>query len=140
MAVIVLLLALSVFIDLPKSPLWGDKIKAMLGLDLVGGTELTYQADLSQSKNKLADLDNLKSVLENRINQLGVAEPTIQTVGSDRILIELPGISDVNQAVDKIGQTYELVFMTESTDPATGAVLKDYYEDYDRNNSEEQHN
>lgn len=127
--VIILVVAFAVIIDIPKSPLWGDKIKAMLGLDLQGGTELVYQADLSQSKNKIGDLDNLKSVFNNRIDQLGVAEPTIQTVGTDRILIELPGIKDINQAVDKIGQTYELVFMTQAVGDE-GVELKDYYEDF----------
>lgn len=128
--VIILVLALAILIDMPKSPLGGDKIKAMLGLDLQGGTELTYQADLSQSSNKIGDLDNLKSVFGHRIDQLGVAEPTIQTVGSDRILIELPGIKDINQAIEKIGQTYELVFMTQSDDPSQGVSLNDYYEDF----------
>lgn len=127
--VIILIVAFAVLIDIPKSPLWGDRIKAMLGLDLQGGTELIYQADLSQSNNKIGDLDNLKSVFSNRIDQLGVAEPTIQTVGSDRILIELPGIKDINQAVSKIGQTYELVFMTQS-DGEDGVELNDYYEDF----------
>lgn len=128
--VIVLIVAFAILIDIPKSPLWGNKIKAMLGLDLQGGTELTYQADLSQSNNKIGDLDNLKSVFNNRIDQLGVSEPTIQTVGTDRILIELPGIKDINQAVDKIGQTYELVFMTQAPDPSIGVTLNDYYEDF----------
>jgi len=128
--VIILVLALAIFIDLPKSPLGGDKIKAMLGLDLQGGTELTYQADLSQSKNKIGDLDNLKSVFSHRIDQLGVAEPTIQTVGTDRVLIELPGIQDINQAIGKIGQTYELVFMTQAPDESSGLTLNDYYEDF----------
>lgn len=126
---IIILLALAVFIDMPKSFLAGEKIKARLGLDLQGGTELTYQADLSQSKNKVNDLDNLKNVFRNRIDSLGVAEPTIQSIGTDRVLIELPGVKDIDQAIDSIGQTYELVFMTQSTD--TNAVeLKDYYEDF----------
>lgn len=129
LALILLIITFSIFIDIPKSPLWGDKIKAMLGLDLQGGTELTYQADLSQSSNKVNDLDNLKSVFQNRIDELGVAEPSLQTVGTDKILIELPGIKDVNQAIDRIGQTYELVFMAESDDPKD-LQLKDYYEDY----------
>jgi len=127
--VIILIMAFAILIDIPKSPLGGDKIKAMLGLDLQGGTELVYQADLSQSKNKIGDLDNLKSVFNNRIDQLGVAEPTIQTVGTDRIMIELPGIKDINQAVEKIGQTYELVFMTQAAGEE-GVELKDYYEDF----------
>lgn len=128
--VIILLVGFAVLIDIPRSPLWGNKIKAMLGLDLIGGTELIYQADLSQSKDKLKDLDNLKNVFERRINELGVSEPTIQTSGGDRILIELPGIKEIDQAIEKIGATYELVFMTEG-EQSTGVQLKDYYdEDY----------
>ena len=127
---ILLVVATAVFIDLPQSFFWGTKIKASLGLDLVGGTELTYQADLSQSKDKVKDIDNLKSVFEKRINQLGVSEPTITTNGGDRVVIDLPGIKDIDQAITKIGQTYELVFMTENTDTtgATGQQLSDYYD------------
>lgn len=126
---IIIVLFLAILIDLPKSFLGGEQIKARLGLDLQGGTELIYQADLSESKNKIKDLDNLKSVFSNRIDALGVAEPTIQNVGTDRILIELPGVKDINEAIQTIGQTYELVFMVESEDP-DAVELKDYYEDY----------
>jgi preprotein translocase subunit SecD len=124
---IVIVIALAVFVDLPQSFLGGEKIKASLGLDLVGGTELTYQADLSESADKFKDLDNLKSVFSQRINQLGVSEPNIQTSGGDRIIIELPGIKDIDNAIKKIGDTYELVFMTEAT-AETGNQLKDYYD------------
>lgn len=126
---IILIATLAVFIDIPKSPLWGENVKAVLGLDLQGGTELVYQADLSHSNNKVNDLDNLKSVLRNRIDELGVAEPTVQTIGTDRILIELPGIKDIGAAISRIGQTYELVFMVEG-DETNGAQLNDFYEDY----------
>jgi len=124
---IILVITLAIFIDLPKSFLFGDKIKAMLGLDLVGGTELVYQADLNQSKDRIKDLDNLKNVFDKRINELGVAEPTIQTSGGDRIIIELPGITNIDQAIEKIGATYELNFMIEAT-AEDGAQLGDYYE------------
>jgi len=126
---IIFLSILSILIDIPQSFLGGNKIKAILGLDLQGGTELIYQADLSNSTNKIKDLENLKSVFLKRVDELGVAEPTMQTSGSDRIIIELPGIKDINAAVKKIGQTYELNFMTETTD-GTGNTLTDYYEDY----------
>jgi preprotein translocase subunit SecD len=128
-ALIILIATLAVFVDIPQSPLWGSNIKAVLGLDLQGGTELVYQADLSQSSNKVNDLDNLKNVLRNRIDELGVAEPTVQTIGTDRILIELPGIKDISSAINRIGQTYELVFMEEG-DESNGVALNDYYEDY----------
>jgi preprotein translocase subunit SecD len=126
-SVIVLLITFSIFIDIPKSPMWGEKIKASLGLDLVGGTELTYEADLSQSKDKIKDLDNLKNVFEKRINELGVSEPTIQTSGGNKVIIELPGVKDIDSAIQRIGQTYELNFMTEGT-AEDGVQLNDYYE------------
>ena len=125
---IIIVLALAVMFVIPKSPLAGQKVKAMLGLDLVGGTELIYQADLSQSTNKAQDLNNLSSVFRNRIDQLGVSEPTISSSGSDKIIIELPGIKNIDDAIAKIGQTYELVFMEEATDATDGVALSDYYD------------
>lgn len=126
-ALILLLIVFGIFIDMPQSPLWGQKIKASLGLDLVGGTQLIYEADLSKSSDKVKDLNNLASVFRNRIDELGVSEPSIQTAGSNRIIVELPGIKDINDAVNKIGQTYDLVFMTEATGDE-GLELKDYYD------------
>lgn len=126
-SMIILVIAFSALVVIPKSPLWGEKIKASLGLDLVGGTELTYEADLTQSKDKIKDLDNLKSVFEKRVNELGVSEPTIQTSGGNKVIIELPGVKEIDAAIQKIGATYELAFMTETTD-ADGVSLSDYYD------------
>ena len=125
--VIVVIVAFGLLIDIPKSPFWGEKIKAQLGLDLVGGTQLVYEADLSQSTDKAKDLNNLSNVFRKRIDELGVSEPTIQTSGSNRIIIELPGIKDINMAIDRIGQTYDLIFMTEGTE-TDGKALQDYYD------------
>jgi preprotein translocase subunit SecD len=128
-AVIVVVLAFSILVDLPKGPkIFGKEIKTHLGLDLQGGTELIYQADLSKSENKTKDLTNLISIFRQRIDGLGVSEPTIQQQGSDQVLIQLPGIKDIDQAIATIGQTYELVFMTEAADSTTGVQLKDYYD------------
>ncbi len=124
---IILIVALGILIDLPKSLLWGEKIKAQLGLDLVGGTELVYEADLSQSTDKIKDLGNLSNVFRHRIDQLGVSEPSIQTTGANRITIELPGIKDIDKAIERIGATYELAFMTEASEQ-DGIRLNDYYE------------
>jgi preprotein translocase subunit SecD len=124
---IIVIITFSVLLDIPQSPLAGQKIKAALGLDLVGGTQLTYQADLKDSKDKIKDLDNLKNVFERRINELGVAEPNLQTSGGDKIIIELPGIKNIDEAIQKIGQTYEMVFMAEGT-VENGQQLSDYYE------------
>lgn len=124
---IIVVIALAVLVDIPKSPMGGEKIKAALGLDLVGGTELIYQADLSGSKDAVKDLDNLKNVFEKRINELGVAEPSLQTSGGDRVVIELPGIKNIDQAIARIGATYELNFMTEGSE-SNGVQLQDYYD------------
>jgi len=86
-----------------------------LGLDLSGGTHLVYQADTSA----LPELDRPKAVeatrtnIERRVNLLGVSEPLIQTakVGTDyRLIVELAGVTDVNQATSLIGQTAQLDF------------------------------
>jgi len=124
--IILAITALAVLIDLPKGPnFFGKEVKGHLGLDLQGGTQLTYQADLSQSKDRTKDLNNLINVFRQRIDTLGVAEPSIQSQGADRVIIELPGIKDINQAVNTIGSTYELVFMIE--DNENGQELADYY-------------
>ncbi|MCX6811050.1 MAG: protein translocase subunit SecD [Candidatus Berkelbacteria bacterium] len=126
---IIVVLALAVLIDIPKGPnLFGKDIKTHLGLDLQGGTELIYQADLSKSTDKTKDLTNLISIFRQRVDRLGVAEPTIQQQGSDQVLIQLPGIKDINQAITTIGQTYELSFMTQAADATTSLQLQDYYQ------------
>ena len=127
---IVLILIITVVAGLlsyPKEPniKYIKNLKVHQGLDLVGGTELTYEADVSKSKNASADIENLSGVFEARINEFGVSEPSIQTAGSNRIIIGLPGISDINQAIERIGQTYDLKFMTEGT-KEDGQIYKDY--------------
>ena len=124
--VILVLTALAVLVDVPKGPNFGfSQIKAHLGLDLQGGTQLIYQADLSASSDHSKDINNLISVFRQRVDGLGVSEPSIQVQGSNQVIIELPGVKDINQAISTIGSTYELVFMTE--DDTNGAALNDYY-------------
>jgi len=86
-----------------------------LGLDLAGGTLLTYEIDLSQVKD--ADKDavtrGLRDVIEKRVNLFGVSEPKVygEKVGdSNRLVVELAGIKDVDQAVKMIGETPFLEF------------------------------
>jgi preprotein translocase subunit SecD len=92
-----------------------------LGLDLRGGTSLTLRADVSDidEADRGKALEAAKEVISRRINFLGVAEPIVQTskVGSDyRILVELPGVGDVEEAKSLVGQTAKLEFR-EFTDP-----------------------
>jgi protein-export membrane protein SecD len=83
-----------------------------LGLDLQGGMRLVLEVDRSNLE-KGADkdlLDRAYTVVENRINALGVAEPSIQKQGTDRIIVELPGLKDESSAKGVIGRTAQLQF------------------------------
>ncbi len=86
-----------------------------LGLDLQGGTHLVYQSDLSQieDKNKDSAMEGVRDVIERRVNAFGVAEPIIQIAENDRLVVELAGVKDVNQAINMIGETPYLEFKEE---------------------------
>ena len=84
-----------------------------LGLDLLGGTHLIYQADLSKVTASAGDaMQGVRDVVERRVNLFGVSEPVVQISGDDRLIVDLAGISDVNQAIQLIGQTPFLEFKT----------------------------
>ncbi len=122
--IIIALAALAVLIDLPKGPnidlnIFGNDlkrdIKVHLGLDLQGGTHLVYEADLSRVEtDSYSDaMEGVRDVIERRVNAIGVSEPLVQTnytEGNYRIIIELAGVHDINQAIDMIGQTPSLDF------------------------------
>lgn len=83
-----------------------------LGLDLQGGMRLVLEIDRSKLENKDDKdvLDRAYTIIENRVNALGVAEPTIQKQGNDRIIVELPGLKDEASAKSVIGKTAQLEF------------------------------
>ncbi len=87
-------------------------IPLQLGLDLRGGAQLTIQVKPTAEIPNISQeaLSAVKSVIENRINALGVSEPIIQTVGSDKILVQLPGVTDPQQAERILGGTAQLEF------------------------------
>lgn len=82
----------------------------IFGLDLQGGVTLTYQADLSEVQDKSSAMSSLRDVIERRINLFGVSEPVVQIQGEDKLAIELPGVTDVQQAISMIGETPYLEF------------------------------
>lgn len=120
---ILIITILAGVVDYPKGPdlhigSVEKEIKVHLGLDLQGGTSLLYSADVSkiEDADRQTALDSVRDVIEQRINAFGVSEPVIQTIrsGDDwRILVELPGITDINEAVQRIGETPVLEFKTE---------------------------
>lgn len=104
-----------------SSQLPGGSYPFHLGLDLSGGTHLVYKADVSRVDP--ADLDGsmktLRDVVENRVNQFGVSEPIVQTQqggglssadAAYKLIVELPGITNVDEAVKSIGATPSLEF------------------------------
>lgn len=101
-----------------------------LGLDLAGGTELVYKADMSETPTgERADaLSALQGVIERRVNLFGVAEPLVQTerasalsgTTEDRLLVALPGVTDIKAAVAALGETPTLEFRLATTSTASG--------------------
>lgn len=91
-----------------------------LGLDLRGGVHLIYQADTTNiaEKDKAGSVEGVRDVIERRVRGgLGVAEPLVQTtrVGEEyRVIVELPGVTDVNQAITMIGETPVLAFKEQN--------------------------
>ncbi|EKD58894.1 MAG: hypothetical protein ACD_56C00035G0008 [uncultured bacterium] len=105
-----------------------NKFKINLGLDLQGGSHLEYKADVSgidQSKVGEA-LEGVQDVIERRINAFGVGEPLVYTTKSgdeNRVVIEIPGIKDIEQAKQQIKGTPLLEFKEEGVDPQIQQML-----------------
>ncbi|MCK6462990.1 MAG: protein translocase subunit SecD [Candidatus Pacebacteria bacterium] len=97
-----------------------------LGLDLKGGAHLTYKADVSEIDPAEVDdaMSGLRDVIERRVNFFGVAEPLVQVeqggaIGGEkeqRLIVDLPGVADLNEAIRLIGETPFLEFRTEAVD------------------------
>lgn len=98
----------------------GSVNKFKLGLDLSGGTHLVYKADTSQiPSGEVSDsMASLRDTIERRVNLFGVSEPIVQVeqgglFGNEReqrLIVELPGVTDVEEAIKKIGETPSLEF------------------------------
>src|SRR5213595_1612371 len=90
----------------------GEPIATKLGLDLQGGLRVEYQAQQVGDKiPRPEDMEVIRQIMENRVNASGVSEPLVTTQGSDRVVIELPGVSDPNAIRDLVKQTGRLDFV-----------------------------
>jgi len=109
-----------------------DREEMRLGLDLVGGVHLVYQADFpedSSAEERTAAMDRALITIEKRIDKYGVAEPIIQQLGDDRIIVELPGFTDIDAAKSLVEQTGFLEFREAELNGAGQPVyLADYLE------------
>lgn len=114
---LIIILAIStLLIDIPIKGIFpfAKNLSFKKGLDLAGGTSLTYRADMKDvpGSQKEKAIAGAKTVIERRINLFGVSEPVVQTASGDndyRIIIELPGVN-IDQAKEIIGTTAELSF------------------------------
>jgi len=99
-----------------------------LGLDLRGGSQLLYEADLSEKDPAVTDDEAMASVIDKiqrRVDLYGVAEPVIQKLGTDRILVQLPGVKDINEAISLIGEIALVDFREQKLDVNGNPVLDD---------------
>lgn len=108
-----------------SAPAWFSKHPFKLGLDLSGGTHLVYKADVSKldPADVKDSMDSLRDVIERRVNLFGVSEPVVQvqeggiaSTDAHRLIVDLPGVTDINKAIELIGQTPLLEFKTENPD------------------------
>ncbi len=107
----------------------GARFDFKLGLDLSGGTQLLYQADISNVAAGEVDdsLASIRDVIERRVNLFGVSEPVVAVEGDDRLLVQLPGVTDINRAVEVIGATPYLEFRTENPEATASSTAEEAY-------------
>lgn len=152
LAFVVLMTVFSVFITWPSNPdrylpgfipwpkeecagpicigkgikLFGQERREMrLGLDLRGGTRLVLEADIANQPDVDLNeaLDTAVDIVERRVNAFGVAESIVERVGSNRLSVQLPGISS-DEALQNIGRTAQLQFMEMARDAAGNVILE----------------
>ena len=106
------------------------------GLDLQGGTHVVLEAEDTEIAQVNDDaMQRVVSIMEKRINEMGLTEPIIQREGERRVIIELPGIKDPDAAIQTIGKTALLEFKDEDGNTVlTGTDLKDAQAAMDQNN------
>lgn len=101
-------------------------IETKLGLDLEGGLRVEYQALPKDGQSPNAEsMGVIKDIIERRVNQEGVSEAVVVVQGSDRVVVELPGVTDVDAVRRLVGQTGRLDFVPLGTTPATQDQILD---------------
>lgn len=107
------------------------------GLDIDGGVYVVLKADtgnMSDAKLKKT-MDQTKQVLERRVNAMGVSEATVNVEGKNRLRVEMPGVKDAKQAINKIGKTAKLRFtLADGTTIMTGSDVKNATASQDQEN------
>ncbi|MCL5794823.1 MAG: protein translocase subunit SecD [Patescibacteria group bacterium] len=122
--IIIAIAILAGVVDWPTGPdikigNYQKELKIHEGLDLQGGSHLVYELDTSKvdQKDRSQANQSVIDVIDRRVNSLGVSEPVIQSAklgDKDSVIVELPGITDINQAINIIGKTAQLSFWETS--------------------------
>ena len=111
----------SVLLALPGSPIHR---KPVLGLDLQGGLEVVLKAVPPKGEQVTADgMSVAQSIIQNRVNKLGLASPDVRKQGADQLVVQLAGVHNAAQAAAKIGKTAQLMmfdFEADLTGPSRG--------------------
>lgn len=131
---VVAILCSAIFLAKPIA----GKLKQQLGLDLRGGVHVVYEAVPTEGAPLTKDsVDKLIGVFRNRIDAYGLTEPLLQKQGSKRVVVELPGVKDPDEAVKLLGRMAKLEFRTEDGKTViTGKDLKDAQAQLNPNNNE----
>lgn len=117
---ILLLTLLAGYVDLANViPVINRDVSPKLGLDLRGGLQLVLQAQPRGSQTSITSdqLQAARDIIEQRANSTGASEPVVQTAGSDRILVELPGVTNLEDATKIIQETAFLEFISSGDTP-----------------------
>jgi len=118
---IIILFGFTLWVVWPNHEILGRK-DFTLGLDLKGGSQLVYSANLSEKDPAQTDaeaLEGVKQTIERRVNAYGVTEPTVQIMQNEQgsfILVQLPGVKNIDEALKLIGQVAELDFREQKLD------------------------
>lgn len=157
--VIIIIAVLTGLVDWPTGPnlslgSFFKELKIHEGLDLQGGAHLLFELDTAglEPKDASSATQSVINVIDRRVNALGVAEPVIQGAkvgGKESVIVELPGVSDVQEAINLIGKTAQLKFLAENPSATsqqdmwqetelTGAHLRRASVEFDQNTGEPQ--
>lgn len=132
--VILIVVLIAIWIDIPSRPTLpisalNREIKTQLGLDLVGGVQALLEADYPENADVPQDkMNTAVTIVENRVNGLGVTEALVQQAGDRRIVVELPGVKDPEEAIATIKETGLLEFVHMGSNPLLDGteVVTDY--------------
>lgn len=97
------------------------------GLDINGGVYVVMEAQTDKTGDQLKELmDQTRAVIDNRVNQMGVAEASVTIEGTNRIRVEMPGVENADEAIQAIGKTAKLYFvLADNSIVLDGSNVKD---------------